>query len=207
MLWKRELPLLINVLLLLSCLFVYSACVTVPLINSYQEGTFSSKMRITNIKEQKSFIFNLDIFAKKPSLLRLEITTPIGFHVASLTLQENQVTLFVPSKKIYRQSAPHTQIFEDVISLTINPLWIIPILFEEPQSDWVCDFGQAERINECKIDSFTITWTKRMGHKKTLIILSEIFEVTIYIQDFKPYLPSDSKLFVLPKVPRASGSS
>ena len=74
-------------------------------------------MRLMNIKEEKSFIFNLDIFAKKPSLLRLEITTPTGFHIASLTLQENQATLLVPSKKIYRQSAPHTQIFENVIPL------------------------------------------------------------------------------------------
>ena len=200
MLWKREFLLLINVPLTLSCVVIFSACVTTPLINSYQEGTFSSKMRLMNIKEEKSFIFNLDIFAKKPSLLRLEITTPTGFHIASLTLQENQATLLVPSKKIYRQSAPHTQIFENVIPLIIDPLWIIPILFEQPQSNWLCDFDQKGYINECKIDSFTVTWTKRMGHKKTLKISSEMFEVTIYIQGFKPYLPSDPQLFILPEV-------
>ena len=201
MLWKKEFPLLlINVLLILSCVAILSACVTVPLINSYQEGTFSSKIRLTNIKEQKSFIFNLDIFAKRPSLLRLEITTPTGFHIASFALQEDQATLLVPSKKIYRQTAPHTQVFEGVIPLTIDPLWIIPILFEQPQPNWICDFDQTGYINTCKVDSFTITWTKRMGYKKTLSISSEAFEVTLYIQEFQPYLPSDSQLFILPKV-------
>ena len=39
-----------------------------------------------------------------------------------------------------------------------------------------------------------------MGHKRTLKISSEMFEVTIYIQEFKPYLPSDSQLFILPEV-------
>ncbi len=201
MLWKRELLRLINVLLLLSYLVIFSACVTTtPFINSYEEGTFSGRMRLTNIKEQKSFTFNLDVFAKKPSLLRLEITTSIGFHIASLTLKENQVTLLVPSKKIYRQSAPNTQIFENVIPLTINPLWIIPIVFEQPRSNWICGFNQAGHVDKCKIDSFTVIWTKRRGHKKTLKISSEIFEVTIYIQEFKPYLPSDPQLFILPKV-------
>ena len=200
MLWKRECLLLINVLLILSCSFVFSACVTTPFINSYQEGVFSGKMRLTDINEQKSFIFNLDAFAKKPSLLRLEITTPTDFHIASLVLKDNQVTLLVPSKKIYRQSAPNTQVFTDIIPLTINPLWIIPILFEQFQPNWLCDFDQKGYINTCKVESFTIMWTKRMGHKKTLKIVSEMFEVTIYIQEFKPYLPSDPQLFTLPKV-------
>ena len=200
MLWKREFLLPKNILLLLSYLAIFSACVTTPSVDLYQEGAFSSKMRLINIKEQKSFIFNLDIFVQRPSLLRLEVTTPIGFHIASLTLREDQVTLFVPSKKIYRQSAPDTRVFENVIPLTINPLWIIPIVFEQPLSGWACDFNQKGNIDKCTIDSFTVIWTKRMGHKKTLKILSEMFEVTIYIQEFKPYLPSDPQLFTLPKV-------
>ena len=200
MLWKKEHLPLIKALLILSYLVIFSACVTTPPIKSYQEGKFSGKMRLTDVNEQKSFIFNLDIFAKKPSLLRLELTTPTDFHVASFTLQENQVTLLVPSQKIYRQTAPHTQIFEDVIPLTLDPLWIMPILFEQPQPHWVCNFDQKGYINKCKVESFTITWTKRMGHKKTLKIISEAFEVIIYVQEFEPYLPSDPGLFTLPKM-------
>ena len=199
MLYKRELQLLISILLLLSYLIGLSACVTSPFINLHQEGTFISKIRITDIENQKSFIFNLDVFARKPSSLRLEITTPIGFHIASLILQENQVTLIVPSKKIYRQSEPHTEVLKDVIPLAINPLWIIPILFEQPLPSWGCIFDQKGHINECKINSFNIIWTKRMGHKKTLKISSQIFEMTIYIKEFKPDLPSDPKLFIPPK--------
>lgn len=196
MLYKKGLRHLISILLLLSYLIGLSSCVTSPFINLHQEGTFISKIRITDIENQKSFIFNLDIFARRPSSLRLEITTPIGFHVASLLLQENKVTLIVPSKKIYRQSEPHTEVLKDVIPLTINPLWIIPILFEQPLPNWTCSFDQKGHINECKINSFTIIWTKRMGYNKILKVSSETFEVTIYIKEFKPYLPSDPKLFV-----------
>lgn len=183
-------------LILLSSLL--AACVTSPPINLYQEGTFSSKMKITHLQDQKSFILNLDILAKRPSSLRLEITTPIGFHLASLTLQEQQVTLFVPSKKIYRQDTSNSQIFKDIIPLKIDPRWVIPILFEQPQPDWNCVFNKAGHLKTCQVDLFTITWTKRMGYQKTLNISSDQIEVIIYIKEFKPYLPLDSKPFNLP---------
>ena len=77
-------------------------------------------------------MFHLEIFVQKPSLLRMEITTPVGFHIASITLQDSQFTLIVPSKKIYRHGDSHPQVLEDVLPLSIDPIWIIPILFEQP---------------------------------------------------------------------------
>ena len=188
--------------LILLSNFLLVACVTATHspINSYKEGTFSGKIKITNLQDQKSSIFNVDIFAKKPSSLRLEVITPIGFHLASLTLQEDQATLIVPSKKIYRQGTSHSQIFKDVILLEIDLQWIIPILFEQPQSDWDCVSDQAGDLKTCQVDHFTIRWTKRMGHQKILNISSDRIEIIIYLKTFKPYLPSDPKLFILPRL-------
>ena len=167
-------------------------------IHTYQEGTFSSKIKLTDLQKKESVVFNLDIFAQKPSLLRLEVTTPIGFHIASLTLNGDQATLIIPSKKIHRQGITHSQILEDVIPLKIDPQWMLPILFETPLSDWQCDQDDRGYLKSCQLESLLVTWTKRMGYQRTLHITSQDIEAVLYIQDFKPYLPPNSNVFVLP---------
>ena len=110
-------------------------------------------------------------------------------------------TLLIPSKKIHRQGISHPQILKDIIPLSIDPQWIIPILFEQPLPDWQCDHDDKGYLKNCKIESFLVTWKKRMGYQRTLHISADKIETIIYIQDFKPYLPSEeAQLFTLPQL-------
>lgn len=169
-------------------------------MTEYQEATFSGKMKLTNLETDQSLILNLDLFAKKPALLRMEITTSVGFHVASLILEQDTFHLIIPSKKIYRFGTSHTYVFADVIPLPIDPKWIIPIFFEEPLPSWTCQWDEGGYLQACQFEAFKVTWTKRKGYQKTLSIFSDQFEGLIYIKNFKPYLPSNAKLFNLPKI-------
>ena len=130
----------------------------------------------------------------------MEITTPVGFHIASITLKDDLFTLIVPSKKLHRRGLPNPHAFEDVIPLSLDPRWVIPILFDQPLPKWVCQRDENGQLETCQIDAFSIAWTKRRGYQKTLKIASDRFEAMIYIKSFQPYLPKNIDLFTLPEV-------
>lgn len=179
-------------LLLLISLTLTSCSTTGVRQDKAEQGEWEARVLVRDKKQAKTFIVNVDFVAVKPSKMRMDITTPVGAHVASITMNDNSMTYVVPQKKAFYQGKPTPQAFAKTLNFALDPKLIMNVLFDQPvqSKGWTCK-NEGEVVSECAQNNFTIAWSNRKSKEKTVIINHSQFQIELKFHKFS--VPSTVK--------------
>lgn len=139
------------ILLLLVSLFLWS-CQTKPIrYDDKKEGYWQSKVLIKDKRQNKSYIVHVDMNAVMGESLRLDVTNPIGGHLASLVLSDDEVKYLLLKQKKFFLGKPTPTALQPLISIPLDPVLLYNILFDKPiaQEGWACQKSADEFLSSC----------------------------------------------------------
>ena len=93
---------------------------------------------------------------KAPNQLRIDIIYPFKGVIGSLVLKEGEMTIQIPSEKIYYQGDFESQLIFPKLP-PIPPNWLFALLTAKPLPDWVCTKA-SRTIKYCQIKNFSVKW-------------------------------------------------
>jgi hypothetical protein len=149
------------------------------------KGEWEARVLVKDKKQSKTFIVNVDFVAVQPNKMRMDITTPIGAHVASIALNGNEMTYVVPRKKTYYKGPATPQGFAKTLSFALDPKVMMNVLFDKPvqQKGWTCK-SVGELVSECSQNSLKITWANRKKEEKTVVIRHPQYQIELKFHTF-----------------------
>lgn len=172
---------------LLLCSLTVVSCSTGTKIRQDQadKGEWEARVLVKDKKQAKTFLVNVDFVAVQPSKMRMDITTPIGAHVASIALDGNTMTYVVPRKKTYYEGQATPQGFAKTLSFAFDPKLMMNVLFDKPvqQKGWICK-SEGELVSECSQNNLKITWANRKSAEKTVVIVHPQYQIELKFHNF-----------------------
>lgn len=159
----------------LSGVLLLSSCQTAPTrYSEKQEGYWQTKVLIKDKKKGKSYIVHVDMNARVGKNLRLDVTTPLGGHLASLVLNKDEVKYLVVKRKRFYTGKPTPRALQPLISVPLDPKLMYNILFDKPiaREGWSCSQTKENFLESCesKTENLTLRWTDRIMRRKTVHI-------------------------------------
>lgn len=153
--------------------------------NEAAKGEWEARVLVKNRTQAKSFLVNVDFIAVRPGQMRMDVTTPVGMHVASIALNDNVMTYVVPRKKTYYQGPATSQSFAKTLNFSFDPKLMMNILFDQPvqYKGWTCK-SQGELVSECSQGALKITWAKRTSKDKTVLVSHPQYQIELKFHNF-----------------------
>jgi outer membrane lipoprotein-sorting protein len=163
-------------------------------------GEWEARVLVRDLKQSKTFIVNADFFAEKPDQMRMDITTPLGMHVASVALNNGKMTYIVPQKKAFYEGAPTSEAFARTLNFALDPKLIMNVLFDQPveAKGWTCT-AEASFVSECSQKNFKITWANRKSKEKTVVITHAQYQVELKFHNFSVPQSLKPEMFTIKK--------
>lgn len=179
-------------------------CATAPLTyNSDKvDGKWSGSAQVKNFKTKKVNTISFEVWAEKPtSLLRLELTGPLGFSVASVLLNNQNIAYAIhPQKKFFSGHVSETSM-RQILHVNLNPSWLLDAFFDMPvqENGWICTNGSDDLVSVCERanDHLKIEWRDRKGELKRVVISNDTYEVQILVKDFSPKVEKPEQTYTL----------
>jgi hypothetical protein len=183
---KKCLQTLIKGCLLLYSIFLVSCSTTTIRQDQAVKGEWEARVLVRDKKQAKTFIVNADFFAEKPGHMRMDITTPLGMHVASIALNDSKMTYIVPQKKAFYEGQPTSQAFAKTLNFALDPKLIMNVLFDQPVDGkgWTCQMDGSV-VSECSQNTFKISWADRKSKGKTVVINHAQYQIELKFHNFK----------------------
>lgn len=168
----------------------------------HAEGQWVGKALLKNLKTSKSNTLSVDLLAREPSQLRMEIGAAFGVHIASIALNNNEVRCALTQQKKFITAAADASALARVIPVKIPPASLMAILFERPllKSEWKCDdYGFTKLPAECshRKESLVVKWISREGLSRRLRIATPDTEIELKIDQAKSKVQLDDNTFVI----------
>lgn len=178
-------------------MFVIS-CSTTTRQDQATQGEWEARVLVRDKKQSKTFIVNVDFTAVRPGKMRMDITTPIGMHVASVAMNDSSMTYVVPQKKAYYLGKPTSQAFARTLNFALDPKLIMNVLFDQPvqQKGWNCK-QDGEKVTECRQGGNKISWANRTSKEKTVVIDHSEFQVELKFHSFSVPRSVKDELFTI----------
>lgn len=173
---------------------------TVKGVVGHAEGQWRGRALVKNLKTSKSNTLSVDVIAREPSKLRLEITGPFGVHVASIAQNDNEVRCSLTQQKRFISGPANAASLARVIPVRLPPSTLMAILFERPlPNDWVCEFGAPQLPSECKHprEKVAIKWLERNGLSRRLKIFAPQAELELVLDEAKSKVQLNDQTFLL----------
>ncbi len=190
-------------------LFLATSCVTLPPVHfeDFDRGGWDGKVLIRDLKSGKSHVLNLEILSKRPHRLRVDVTSTLGVHVASLAMQGEVMTCLIVQERKYYQGRPEAKIMKELVRLELDPRVLVDVLFDLPpqkSEGWRCERDSDEYLTRClnSKSRLEIKWQKRDGRERVLSFSSPESEVQLHLQNFQSKVEVIEEKFAL-KVPAA----
>lgn len=166
------------------------------------EGQWRGRALLKNLKTTKSNTLSVDIIAKEPAQLRMEIGAAFGVHVASIAMNNDVVQCSLTQQKRFITSKADVSALARVIPVKIPPLTLMSILFERPlsPSEWTCDdYVFAKLPVECshKVEKLTVRWIDRNGLSRRLKIATPDSEIELVLDEARSKVQFNEGTFVL----------
>jgi hypothetical protein len=188
-----------NYFLFTLILLAIAGCATKPkIIGPLQQAQWETKALIKDLKTNKSQSLNIDIYAVKNDRARLEISALMGFQVASLVMDNKDISYAIYPQKKFFYGKNSEEAFSRVINLPLHPMNLINVAFEEPVrgSGWQCAKDQSGQLASCTNAErkMRIVWSGRVDGAKKVLITAPQFEMQWAYQapqtevQFKPEL-------------------
>lgn len=179
-----------------------AACSTAPRnYSQVQEGQWQVKALVQDFKQHKSQILQFQLAAKKPSLLRADVTASLGIPLAAVTLNGDNVQLLLLREKTFYVGKKNSKYIQKTLGQSFDPQIILLTLFENAEdfSTFHCTKDEKGRLKECTdaTKQISIQWTDRERDRKTVILKTALHQLQLALRGFEGKLPADPKLFEL----------
>lgn len=166
------------------------------------EGQWRGKAMVRDLRKGKNTLLNLDILAREPSQLRMEITGSFGVHVASIALNGKEVRFILTQEKRFVAAPAGTDSFSRLVPVRIPPAALLAILFERqlPPADWKCERDRATQLAracEHRGEGVTVTWMERNGRNRRLKIAATEAEIEMVLDEARSKVELTDSAFVL----------
>jgi len=166
------------------------------------QGQWQGKALVRNWKTGKNGVLTVDILAREPGQLRMEITGSFGVHIASVALNGSEVSTILTQEKRFVSASSGEDALVRLVPVRIPPNALLAILFERelPENDWKCD-----RISESKLSAFcahrsgdvAVKWLERNGLSRRLKISAKEADIEMVIDEAKSKVELNDEAFRL----------
>ena len=168
--------------------------------SQYSEGIWQAKALVKDKRNKKSGIVNIKIQAVVDQKLRLDVTSPIGTHLATVVVVGDQVEyLSVQEKTLYKTKA-NKETLTRLLKLPLETSALYNVLFDKTFSDknWSCVTKANNLPESCKNlkSRIDIEWD-REGAKRNIEISSAAASVQMSLSDFESKISQPEKVFSL----------
>lgn len=170
-------------------LLLVSGCSTAPKdFSSVTQGRFKAKVLIRSVKEGKAQVVNAEVRAVNNEKMRVDVTSPVLTHLASLTLKGQELTFIVVPEKIGYRGQSSRSALQPVLRIPLDPALLYNVFFDQPvaQKNWTCVNDEKGKLAECKEvrGSLKINWVSRDREKRTVEISHPSAKLQISIYEF-----------------------
>ncbi|OFZ12251.1 MAG: hypothetical protein A2Z20_04370 [Bdellovibrionales bacterium RBG_16_40_8] len=169
--------------------------------SNYKEGEWRGKALIRDKKEAKSSLVNLEVKAIDGEKLRMDITSPMGTHVASVLMKGSSLEyLNVSEKIVYRMQATRESL-RGLLRVPIEPAVLYNIFFDRAieSKNWSCVLDKDRFLKNCKDlkSGLLIEWISREGAKRVISFQHATALVQINLYSFEGKISDRDKTFEL----------
>lgn len=166
------------------------------------EGQWRGKALVNNWKTKQKAYLDVDILAREPSQLRMEITGSFGVHVASIALSGQEVTYILSQEKRFIEVPASADALVRIVPIRVPPDVLLAILFERelPRGEWKCDIDRKNQLPMfCvhKGDDVAVKWIERNGRNRRLKITAKEAEVELVLDEAKSKVELKNDAFKL----------
>lgn len=165
-----------------------------------KQGQWEAKVLVKNKKNSQKYTVDLSVNAIYKKKLRLDITSLLMGHIASLTLNNNKLEYILTQQNKYYSGTSNQQSMQRLLSLPINPQLLYNLFFFKSieLKSWICQNGE-NFLQSCQRlqDQLTITWKKSRSGFGNIFIEHSKASVIIKIKNFQPYIAKRKNLFRL----------
>lgn len=172
--------------------------------SEYKEGQWQGKVLIHDIKNAKRGIVNIAVKAIDGQKFRMDVTSPVGSHIASILVLENEVQYLNISQKTLVKTKSSRESLRGLLKVPIEPDALYNVFFDRPieNKNWSCETDVKGFLESCKDlkSGLQIKWVSREGAKRTIDLLHETATIQMNLYDFENKISDTNKAFTL-KVP------
>ncbi len=166
------------------------------------EGQWRGRALLKNHKTSKSHTLSVDVLAREPSQLRMEVGGPFNVHVASVAMNGGEVRCSLTQQKRFLFVPADSAALARVVPLKIPPRALLAVLFERPlpKEEWTCDtYALGELPVECshKTEKVTIKWLARNGLSRRIKIMAPETDVEMVLDEAKSKVQFNDDAFVI----------
>lgn len=205
---SKESPLVYQSIFVVIAVFLLQACQTVPFDYSQTtEGQWTGRVLVEDFRKgQSPVVLKTDINAVKDQKLRIDLSTSLGFHAATLVMNPRKLEAVVPRNKQYFYGPVRPSSLKPFLKFAMDPNLFYNLLFDQPipQKNWTCTATPEGLVESCeRLDGrIKARWFDRQGKKKTVEIRTKTHRMQIRLVTFEPKVKEQANLFTL-KVPKA----
>jgi hypothetical protein len=170
-----------------------------------KEGEWQGKALVRDKVQAKTGIINLKIKAIDNEKLRMDVTSPVGTHLASLMIIGGDVQVLNISEKTLYKTKSSREALTKLMHLPLEPSILYNILFDHPVANksWSCGVDSSGFVKNCKElkSGITIEWTRREGIKRGIEIRHSSATVQMNLDGFEAKISEPEKAFQLKAPP------
>ncbi len=179
-----------------------SACASQSLkLDGVNEGNWKAKALIRDKEQSRSYIVNLNFNLVRGQRSRMDVTSALNTAVASLLTDDKEVRYILFDSKRFYFGKPQADVMRPILSIPLDPRWIQNLLFDIPigEKSWSCTQDSAGLVQNCTdgATGLKVSWSQRLGPKKTITIDHPKAMVQINVQAFKSKVEDRKNLFTL----------
>ncbi len=166
------------------------------------EGQWRGKALARNLVTGKSGVLDIEIIAREPNQLRMEITGSFSTPIASIAMNGSEVRYILSQEKRFVSAPAGADTFSRLVPVHIPPAALLAVLFDRdlPAGDWTCDRDAATHlVSFCayKTEDVGVKWLERNGRNRRLKILSKDAEIELVLDEAKSKVEPGPNVFTL----------
>ena len=186
--------------------FVFGGCAHSPLVfQSLEEGKWTSEVLVKDFRKKSEYPLSVDFALIQLDRLRMDVTTPSGFYIASLVVKDGRFQAIAARERKYHSGAITRSTLKKVLKVPVDPRWFNHWILDRPLPHWQCDYNEKNWLEKCEDKSLgmTIHWSERELARKRIIVKLEQYEISIRLRGYQEVVADEAsqreRLFVLKK--------
>jgi len=183
-------------------MILLGGCSSAPLrYEKVQGAKWDARSVVLVKKNKKSNLVHMDILAfQAPDRMRLEVTTPMGIHLASMALKNDEFQVALTRQKSYYVGRASAKTLQPIIGAEIDPRVLLSVLFDRVpdfSQGWECIYGEKGYLESCKNEkeSISINWKHRELARKVVEIETEKVNLQVSLKGYEPIDNTEASTF------------
>ncbi len=168
------------------------------------QGKWVIKAFLKDLVKKKSHIIDLDVIAVYPDKMRIEATTSLGIHLASLVMSDGQVYYALTRQKKFFKGPVSDHALRPFFSFDVNPRYLMNMFFgyEIDEDNWNCEKDSQDQLEKCENSKLglKIVWIYG-GDEKEVKVIGKKFEAHLKLNlvDTKMDIKEETFNLIRPK--------